>query len=112
MPGFDGSGPQGMGPMTGGARGFCNPASASGAVGYGYGRGMAYRRGGGFGGFGPGRGLRRGFAGPASRPGWPGPYPYSPDNEIEVLKAQAASVKTTLEQINRRIAELEDESGE
>ena len=25
MPGFDGTGPGGMGPMTGGGRGFCNP---------------------------------------------------------------------------------------
>jgi hypothetical protein len=25
MPGFDGTGPQGQGPMTGGARGWCNP---------------------------------------------------------------------------------------
>jgi hypothetical protein len=25
MPGFDGTGPMGMGPMTGGGRGFCNP---------------------------------------------------------------------------------------
>jgi hypothetical protein len=25
MPGFDGTGPNGMGPMTGGGRGFCNP---------------------------------------------------------------------------------------
>jgi len=28
MPGFDGTGPAGMGPMTGGARGWCNPYSA------------------------------------------------------------------------------------
>ncbi len=27
MPGFDGTGPQGQGPMTGGARGWCNPYS-------------------------------------------------------------------------------------
>lgn len=27
MPGFDGTGPAGMGPMTGGARGWCNPYS-------------------------------------------------------------------------------------
>jgi hypothetical protein len=27
MPGFDGTGPGGMGPMTGGARGLCNPYS-------------------------------------------------------------------------------------
>ncbi|HEY97007.1 MAG TPA: DUF5320 domain-containing protein [Dehalococcoidia bacterium] len=25
MPGFDGTGPSGMGPMTGGGRGFCRP---------------------------------------------------------------------------------------
>lgn len=25
MPGFDGTGPMGLGPMTGGGRGFCNP---------------------------------------------------------------------------------------
>jgi hypothetical protein len=25
MPGFDGTGPGGMGPMTGGGRGWCNP---------------------------------------------------------------------------------------
>ncbi len=28
MPGFDGTGPAGMGPMTGGARGWCNPYGA------------------------------------------------------------------------------------
>jgi hypothetical protein len=28
MPGFDGTGPAGMGPMTGGGRGWCNPHSA------------------------------------------------------------------------------------
>ncbi len=27
MPGFDGTGPMGMGPMTGGGRGFCSPYS-------------------------------------------------------------------------------------
>lgn len=28
MPGFDGTGPAGMGPMTGGGRGLCNPYGA------------------------------------------------------------------------------------
>jgi len=28
MPGFDGTGPLGRGPMTGGGRGYCNPANA------------------------------------------------------------------------------------
>jgi hypothetical protein len=34
MPGMDGTGPAGMGPMTGGARGWCNPGSPANA-GYG-----------------------------------------------------------------------------
>jgi hypothetical protein len=34
MPGFDGTGPAGMGPMTGGARGWCEPYDAPYA-GYG-----------------------------------------------------------------------------
>jgi len=29
MPGFDGTGPNGMGSMTGGARGFCSPRGGS-----------------------------------------------------------------------------------
>jgi hypothetical protein len=33
MPGFDGTGPMGMGPMTGGGRGFCNPFSPLQATG-------------------------------------------------------------------------------
>ncbi len=35
MPGFDGTGPRGMGPMTGGARGFCNPYYAQGRAPFG-----------------------------------------------------------------------------
>jgi len=38
MPGFDGTGPSGMGPLTGGGRGYCVVAVASGAN-YSYGRG-------------------------------------------------------------------------
>jgi len=42
MPGFDRTGPRGMGPMTGGARGHCNPygrgAYGRGSIGPWYGR--------------------------------------------------------------------------
>jgi hypothetical protein len=38
MPGFDGTGPRGMGPMTGGGRGFC----AMPYGGYGYGSQATY----------------------------------------------------------------------
>ena len=37
MPGFDGTGPRGMGPITGGGRGFCSTPGGS----YGY-RGRGY----------------------------------------------------------------------
>ena len=77
MPGFDGTGPMGAGPMTGGGRGFCNPAYAGYGQGYGggfgYGRGLAgaavFSRG--FGpGLGWGGGYGRGFGGRAFYPAW------------------------------------------
>jgi hypothetical protein len=40
MPGFDGTGPRGMGPMTGGGRGFC--ARSLGTYGPAYCYGMGY----------------------------------------------------------------------
>jgi len=41
MPGFDGTGPMGMGPMTGGGRGFC-AMPYRGYRPYGYGIGAPY----------------------------------------------------------------------
>lgn len=73
MPGFNGTGPAGMGPMTGGGRGFCNPSGAAygpaPAWGPGYsgaGYGMGFGRGRDFsGGYRPGfgRGFRPGVGG-------------------------------------------------
>jgi hypothetical protein len=52
MPGFDGTGPRGMGPMTGGGRGFCNPYNTAYGMGFGYRPGFGLPigrgRGGGF----------------------------------------------------------------
>lgn len=68
MPGFDGTGPRGLGPLTGGGRGFCQPTpvqsvptqgtvpayrNISGVGGRGFGRGRG-------GGRGMGRGRGRG----------------------------------------------------
>lgn len=69
MPRGDGTGPMGMGPMTGRAAGYCAGFGAPGYVnpgpGWGYGRGRGFGRG-----FGPGFG--RGFG---RRAGWFGmPY--------------------------------------
>ena len=62
MPGFNGAGPAGMGPMTGWGQGYCNPSrpayASAPALEAGY-RAAAYGRG--FGrGFGRGRGVGRG----------------------------------------------------
>jgi len=110
MPGFDRTGPQGVGPMTGGARGLCNPADTGYARGYGYGRGMAYGRG--FrGGFGAGRGMRRGVgAGRYPQAGASPAYPFNETNELDMLKAQASDLKGALDEINHRITELEKRS--
>ncbi|MBN1808339.1 MAG: DUF5320 domain-containing protein [Planctomycetes bacterium] len=73
MPRGDGTGPMGMGPMTGRAAGFCagynvpgymNPIPGVMGWGRGYGRGFGWGRRGGFGrgrGLGFGYGFRRGF---------------------------------------------------
>ncbi len=106
MPGYDGSGPAGTGPMTGGGKGFCNTVN----TGYqrqsndiaGFGRGMGFRRG------ARGRsglGMRRGFGWSLAQnqPGYTG----SPANEVNELKTEVAAVKTVLETISQKIAVLE-----
>ena len=112
MPGFDRTGPMGAGPMTGGARGLCNPATRETArayVGYGYGRGMGLRRG--FrGGYGPGRGWGRGYGmGYAGYPAAAAPMvpPMEPADEIGMLKAQADGLKASLDAVLQRIDALE-----
>jgi hypothetical protein len=84
MPAFNGTGPAGMGLMTGRGRGYCNPypgaygqgpmaGPASGRAGYVPGNGRFWRRGFGFGrsrdfarAMGPGTGLGRGWRGASS----------------------------------------------
>lgn len=120
MPGFDGTGPMGAGPMTGGGRGSCNPAYAGyGPVygrGYCYGRGRGLRRG--FGpDFGMGRGYGRGFGGRTFYPMWGagyapayGPYALNPQDEAGMLRDEAEAMKQELEAIQKRIEELEAKS--
>ncbi len=109
MPGGDGTGPTGMGPMTGRAAGFCAgyPApgymSPVGGRGYwGWGRG----RGGGRG--------RRNWYYATGLPFWArGPQgfmgPVSPEQERESLRQQSQYLQDSLDAINRRIEDLEKE---
>ncbi|MGD2037676.1 MAG: DUF5320 domain-containing protein [Desulfobacterales bacterium] len=118
MPGLNRTGPMGAGPMTGGGRGLCNPATAanarvSGVYGYGGGPGLGLRRGfrGGFGrGAGMGRGYGRGYGWypTATAPA----FPYPAADEMEMLRAEAEYLKNSLESINQRMDELEKKASQ
>ncbi len=124
MPGGDGTGPMGMGPMTGRAAGYCagygvpgymNPIP--GRLGLGFGRGF---RGGGRG--------RRNWYYATGLPGWVragygmpawGAYPpagapafgawpqMTKEQQIEALKGQAEYFEDVLDGIRKRLEELE-----
>ena len=117
MPRGDGTGPAGLGPMTGRAAGYCAgygvPGYANPAVGRGLGQGA-------------GRGWRHmyyatGLPGWARWGGWrphwafPGPYPgpygeVDPELEKQALKSQLTTLETALDRIKKRLADLEGES--
>jgi hypothetical protein len=91
MPGFDGTGPGGMGPLTGGGRGFCGVrgmAPVYPVYGSGYARPYVYPSGYGY-------------------------VPYSPqmskDQELGLLKSEADLLKRELEAIEGRITQLSSE---
>lgn len=113
MPGFDGRGPMGLGPMTGGGRGFCNPAAYGAGVWCrrglrpGSGRGLALGRGRGF---GSGRvpDYRNAVMPPAYCPaGWNQHYTPNPQDEVAALRREAELLQRDLEAVNSRISELE-----
>ncbi len=113
MPRGDGTGPGGMGPMTGRAAGYCagyptpgfmNPYGGRMGAGFGWGRGF-------------GRGMGR-WGYPGGIPYGTTPYaaipygtaPYAPEQELEFIQNQAKALGDQLEQIQKRISELEAES--
>jgi hypothetical protein len=106
MPRFDGSGPLGEGPMTGGGFGYCGTRRRPG---YGL-RGRALY--GGFGpsrgpGFGRGRGLSRGFG--LSYGDWrPGAVDAKP--RLAELQQEANDLRAYLKDLEARIGELEKSS--
>ena|SRR5690554_5575158 len=108
MPRGDGTGPMGMGPMTGRALGFCagygTPGYVNPGIGAGFGRGC-----------GRGRGLRR-MAGFIAAPGWvPAGYPVfgsayaSAETEKEYLSRQAEVLENQLEEVKKRLQKLSEE---
>ena len=119
MPRGDGTGPAGMGPMTGRAAGFCSgypaPGYANPIPGRGYGFGLG--RGMGFG-FRGGRGGRWGMPYAGYGYGYGAPYavPFGAaptrQQEIEALQGQAKYFENALAEINKRISDLEVEGQE
>jgi len=115
MPRGDRTGPAGMGPRTGRGLGLCSGYNQPGYANNLGGRGF----GGGGGGFG--RGWRnRNFA-PVNQ-GWVAPatvnYPIAPveplqqmtaEQEIAMLKAESQNLQQSLENIEKRLAELSEE---
>jgi len=116
MPAFDGTGPLGQGPRTGGGFGYCPPAAGPyygrPAV-YGVGRGGLPRGGGRGFAFGGGRGRGRGYWGayPTAPEYYPAPAPVqmTAEQEIAWLKEQSQMLQDQLNQINTRIADLTPE---
>lgn len=111
MPAFNGRGPRGQGPRTGGGFGYCPPAPEDmygGDVVYGVGRGGRPRGGGRGRGFGGGRGRGRG------RWNWPMygnamPAQVPPEQELARLHEQSQVMQQQLDQLNARIEELTSE---
>lgn len=108
MPGGDGTGPRGMGAMSGRGMGYCTGFGRPGWANPGY-RGFGFGRkwGSGFG-RGPGRGF--GFAWNGAKP-YPtfSPAPGSPDPEHEkqLLQDQATALERELQYIKNRLQELD-----
>jgi len=110
MPRGDGTGPAGMGPMTGRAAGYCAGYNVPGFMNP-YGGRMG-------GGFGWGRGRWWGTAYPAAGGRYWAPpygaYPYAPtysaEQEKEALQNQVKFFEDQLTALKERIGELEGES--
>ncbi len=117
MPRGDGTGPAGMGPMTGRAAGYCAGYPSAGFMNPGVGGGGAWGRGFGMGrglglGFRGGRGTRgfapAGYAPPAYPAGVPQAAPAA-EQESEVLREQIQHLENTLNAARNRLNEIETE---
>ena len=108
MPGFDASGPMGQGMMTGRGMGRCNTNVGSDSLRGAEYQGLGCRRG--FGGGRGGRFLGRGQAGSGGYGrGTVGAGQTSQTREKEALQEQARQLQESLEDIRRRLSDLDVE---
>lgn len=115
MPRGDGTGPAGMGPMTGRAAGYCAGYAAPGFTNPRGGRGLGLARGrGGWGrGIAWGRGGRWGIDPGLLAPPDYGPVPLwqgtSAGEELAMLRDEADWLKEQMDAVNQRIQELQED---
>ena len=120
MPRGDGSGPAGMGPMTGRAAGYCAGFNAPGFANAGGRFGAGVGIGGGFGRRGGGRGRRNMFYA-TGMPGWMRFGGYASDQagianapvvdpaaQKAAMKSQVDALEGELAYLKKRLSELED----
>ncbi len=121
MPGFDGTGPRGLGPRTGGGFGYCPPGSGPAPTGYvaggvyGVGRGGLPWGGGRGRTFGGGRGWMWRTAFPYRvDPYWghPAYAGAAPLDEKTFLENQVTYLEQHLEAVKNRLAEIAKDSPE
>ena len=107
MPRGDGTGPAGMGPMTGRAAGYCagypvagymNPSGGRLGMGFGWGRGR-----------GRGYSWRRQLVPYGGGVPYGAPYDsyYTEEKELDLLQNQGKFLQEQLNDVNKRISELE-----
>jgi hypothetical protein len=113
MPAFDGTGPWGQGPGTGWGRGPCGAGFRRGG-GRGWGMGPSAwgrpRWGWGAWGYGGFRGRGYGPFGPGGPPGEAYGYE-SPQQEAQALKEEESYLRSELEALQNRIAQIEQQTG-
>lgn len=101
MPRGNGTGPNGMGPMTGRAAGYCAGFETPGFANPVAGRGQGFGNGRG------GRGRRNMFHA-TGMPGWMrGGNAVAPYSESQTLQQHAAMLQQQLDAINKRLSEVE-----
>jgi len=118
MPAGDGTGPQGLGPRTGRAAGYCagypspgymNLIPGRGRGGRGWGRGHGWGRGRGFGWGWRGGVYPYAYGAPHYGPAYG--YPYAPEptakEEMDILKEHSDLLKQQLQDVQERITTLE-----
>ena len=112
MPQGDRTGPMGQGSRTGRALGFCTGNNTPGfAKGFGGGMGIGFGFGRGHGrGMGSGRGRNFGGAFTGFFQSLPWTQSIGREDEAKMLKAQAESLKRSQKEIEKRLAELENEN--